>query len=165
MPTLVLHRVNDSAVPSACSQKLASLISDARLIPLKGDINYPPLGDWEAVVRALRDFLEPVETANKVPADTLPAGFRTILFTDLVGHTAMMRRLGDERGREVLRDHERIIRDVLREHGGAEVKTMGDGFMASFPSVTRAVECALALQRAFADRNETASEPYVCASA
>ena len=159
VPTLVLHRVNDSAVPFACSQKVASLISDARLIPLKGDINYPPLGDWEAVVRALRDFLEPVETANKVPADTLPAGFRTILFTDLVGHTAMMRRLGDERGREVLRDHERIIRDVLREHGGAEVKTMGDGFMASFPSVTRAVECALALQRAFADRNETASEP------
>ncbi|MDO8617156.1 MAG: adenylate/guanylate cyclase domain-containing protein [Dehalococcoidia bacterium] len=62
----------------------------------------------------------------------------------------MMSRLGDERGRAVLREHERITREVLRAHGGTEVKTMGDGFMASFGSVTRAVECAIALQRAMA---------------
>ncbi len=65
----------------------------------------------------------------------------------------MMRRLGDAKGREVLREHERITREVLKEHGGAEVKTMGDGFMASFTSVTRALECAMALQRAFAEYN------------
>jgi len=53
----------------------------------------------------------------------------------------------------VLREHERITREVLKAHGGTEVKTMGDGFMASFGSVTRAVECAIALQRAFAERN------------
>jgi class 3 adenylate cyclase len=52
----------------------------------------------------------------------------------------------------VLREHERITRDVLKAHDGAEVKTMGDGFMASFGSVTKAVECAVALQRAFAGR-------------
>ena len=73
--------------------------------------------------------------------------------TDLVGHTAMMSRLGDERGREVLREHERITREVLKAHGGTEVKTMGDGFMASFGSVTKAVECAVALQRAMEERN------------
>jgi len=56
-------------------------------------------------------------------------------------------------GREVLREHERITREVLKAHGGTEVKTMGDGFLASFPSVTRAVECAIALQRAFEERN------------
>ena len=78
--------------------------------------------------------------------------FRTVLFTDLVGHTEMMSRLGDVRGRAVLREHEGITRDVLKANGGTEVKTMGDGFMASFGSVTRAVECAIALQRAFADR-------------
>jgi len=65
----------------------------------------------------------------------------------------MMSRLGDERGRAVLRDHERITREVLKAHGGTEVKTMGDGFMASFGSVTKAVECAVALQRAFEERN------------
>jgi adenylate cyclase len=75
-----------------------------------------------------------------------------VLFTDLVGHTEMMSRLGDERGRNVLREHERITREVLKGNGGTEVKTMGDGFMASFGSVTKAVECAIALQRAFAER-------------
>jgi class 3 adenylate cyclase len=77
-----------------------------------------------------------------------------VLFTDLVGHTEMMRRLGDDRGREVLREHERITRDLLKQYGGAEVKTMGDGFMASFASVTKAMDCAIALQRAFAAWNE-----------
>ncbi len=80
----------------------------------------------------------------------------TVLWTDIVGHTEMMRRLGDEKGREVLREHERITREVLKAHGGTEVKTMGDGFMASFTSVTRSVECAVALQRAFDERNRGA---------
>jgi class 3 adenylate cyclase len=75
--------------------------------------------------------------------------FRTVLFTDLVGHTEMMQRLGDERGRAVLRKHERITREVLKQHGGEEIKTMGDGFMASFGSASKAVECAIALQKAF----------------
>jgi class 3 adenylate cyclase len=65
----------------------------------------------------------------------------------------MMQRLGDEAGRQVLREHERITREVLKTHGGTEVKTMGDGFMASFGSVTKAVECAIALQKAFDERN------------
>jgi class 3 adenylate cyclase len=77
-------------------------------------------------------------------------GIRTVLFTDLVGHTEMMQRLGDERGREVLRDHERITRDLLKQYGGTEKRTDGDGFMASFASVTKAMDCAIALQRAFA---------------
>src|SRR5438034_4422919 len=78
--------------------------------------------------------------------------FFTVLWTDLVGHTEMMSRLGDERGRGVLREHERITREVLKAHGGTEIKALGDGFMASFGSVARAVECAIALQRAFAAR-------------
>jgi adenylate cyclase len=86
----------------------------------------------------------------------LPAGrhqepapeLRTILFTDLEGHTAMMSRLGDAEGRKVLREHEQLTREALRAHGGQEVKTLGDGFMASFGSAQRALECAVALQRA-----------------
>jgi class 3 adenylate cyclase len=76
---------------------------------------------------------------------------RTILFTDIVEHTEMMGRLGDKAGRDVLREHEELTRDVLRTHGGDEIKTMGDGFMASFSSPAGAVECAIALQRAFED--------------
>jgi class 3 adenylate cyclase len=75
------------------------------------------------------------------------------------GSTALTQRLGDAKAREVLRAHERIVREALRAHGGAEVKAMGDGFMASFSSATRALECAIATQRAFAEHNESAEEP------
>jgi class 3 adenylate cyclase len=83
----------------------------------------------------------------------------TILFTDVEGSTSLTQRLGDTRAREILRIHERIVREALRAHGGSEVKTMGDGFMASFPSVTRALECAIVMQRAFAEHNQSAGEP------
>jgi class 3 adenylate cyclase len=53
----------------------------------------------------------------------------------------------------VLRAHEGIVREALQSHGGSEVKAMGDGFMASFASATGALECAIAMQRAFADWN------------
>ena len=61
----------------------------------------------------------------------------------------MMQRIGDDKGRDVLREHERITRETLAAHSGTEIKTMGDGFMASFGSVTKAMDCAIALQRAF----------------
>ena len=65
---------------------------------------------------------------------------------DIEGSTAMTQRLGDAKAREVLREHERITREALKSHGGSEVKTMGDGFMASFGSATKALECAIAIQ-------------------
>jgi class 3 adenylate cyclase len=77
----------------------------------------------------------------------------------MANHTEMMSRLGDARGREILREHEALTRSLLQQHGGDEVKSMGDGFMASFGSVTRAVECAIELQRSIARRNESAAEP------
>src|SRR5438094_715714 len=63
---------------------------------------------------------------------------RTIIYTDIEGSTDILQRLGDDAWRVVLRDHERITRELLRAHGGTEVKTMGDGFMASFESATSA---------------------------
>src|SRR5262249_15668513 len=96
---------------------------------------------------------------NTRALDTLPTAvaaseqlLRTVLFSDLVGHAQMMSRLGDERGRAVLREHERITREVLKAHGATEIKPLGAGFMASFGSVARAVESAIALQRAVAAR-------------
>ena len=85
--------------------------------------------------------------------------FVTILFTDLESHAEMMERLGDREGRTVLREHERITRQKLRENGGSEVKSMGDGFMASFESVSEALECAIQLQRAFRTHVEGGNEP------
>ena len=95
-------------------------------------------------------FLRQTDPADENPSAAGGATpVRTIMFTDLEGHTEMMQRLGDARGREVLRDHERITRNALATHGGGEVKTMGDGFLATFASPQRALECAVALQRTF----------------
>ncbi len=115
------------------------------------------LGDSESVVRAIGSFLdEGVEAAAKPPE---PGDIHTILFTDVEGSTALTQRLGDAKAREVLREHERMVREALKSHDGSEVKTMGDGFMASFSSATKALECSIAMQRAFAEHNEAADEP------
>ncbi len=89
------------------------------------------------------------------PADT---AFRTILFTDMCASTASTQRLGDARHVEVLRVHNEIIRGALHEHRGTEIKHTGDGIMASFAAASRAVECAVALQQAFAAHNEKGPE-------
>jgi len=79
--------------------------------------------------------------------------FRAILFTDMKGSTTLTRQLGDAKAIEVLRTHNVIVRDVLKTHGGREVDHTGDGFMASFGSVSQAVECAIAILRAFDSYN------------
>ncbi len=148
-PTLVIHRRADTIFPFVGGQTIASKIKGARFLPLDGDVHYYPFGDSRAVIDGILGFLDAPPSSS--PARAAQANsLRTVLFTDIVGHTEMMQRLGDTKGRDVLREHERITRETLKQHGGAEVKTMGDGFMASFGSVTSAMECAIALQRAFA---------------
>jgi class 3 adenylate cyclase len=158
-PTLVLHRRELRWLDVAVARGLASRIPDARLTVLKGTSPTPWLEDMEAVVAAIDEFSgEGQEVAAAAELPTAGA-FRTILFTDVEGSTALTERVGDAKAREVLRAHERIVREALQSHGGAEVKTMGDGFMASFSSATGALECAIAMQRAFAAHSESAGEP------
>ena len=141
--TLVIHHKDHRLQPLDTARRVAALIPNARLANMDGN------AASEATVRLIADFLAPEPRELRENAQ-IQTPFRTILFTDLADHTAMMQRLGDVRGREVLREHERISREALRAHGGTEVKTIGDSFMASFPSAQKAVECAIALQRAFA---------------
>ena len=69
----------------------------------------------------------------------------TVLFTDIVGSTAALERMGDARWRDVLSEHNRRIRDLLNRYRGREVTTTGDGFLALFDSASRAVRCGLAM--------------------
>jgi class 3 adenylate cyclase len=158
-PTLVLQRRELSWLSVDIARGLASRIPNARLALLEGDSGAIFLGDTGAVLRALAQFMG---EAEEVPAAAEPpaaGAFRTILFTDVEGSTALTERLGDAKAREVLRRHERIVREALQSHGGSEIKHTGDGIMASFPSATWAVESAIAMQKAFAEYNETADEP------
>jgi class 3 adenylate cyclase len=83
----------------------------------------------------------------------LDAALRAIMFTDLKGSTAMTTRLGDTKALHLLHIHNSLTRHALREHTGREVKHLGDGIMASFASIDKALQCAIAIQRAFATYN------------
>ena len=89
---------------------------------------------------------------------TLDSALRTIVFTDMEGSTAHTQHLGDDAHMEVLPRHNTIIREALTKTGGREIKHTGDGIMASFVSPSRALTCALDIQRAFAAHNATYSE-------
>src|SRR5207247_9501139 len=86
-------------------------------------------------------------------------GTVTIMFSDIVGFSAMTERLGDERVQEILHTHCAIVRELIAVHGGFEVKTQGDGFMIAFPSARRGLRCAVAIQRAMAAYDEHAEAP------
>jgi class 3 adenylate cyclase len=158
--TLVLHRLDGGIAPFDEGQRMAVAIPGARFVPLEGTAAHYSLGDTRPVLNSVDALLgdRSDDASPQRSPSGAPSAFRTILFTDIVGHTEMMQRLGDTKGRAVLRDHERITRETLKQHGGAEVKTMGDGFMASFGSVTSALDCAIALQRAFAQHTAGTQE-------
>ncbi len=80
-------------------------------------------------------------------------GVVTVVFTDLVGSTAQLVRLGHDDSERLRREHFRIVRDAAAPRGGREVKSTGDGLMVVFDSPLAAVETAMAVQRATARRN------------
>lgn len=83
------------------------------------------------------------------------SAFRTIMFTDIEGSTALTQRVGDAKSMELLRVHDEIVRGALKEFDGREVKHMGDGFMNCFTSATRAVECSMTIQSEMVAQEES----------
>jgi len=163
VPTLVIHRRGDAVVPFESGRELATEIPGARFLPLDGrnHIFLPNEAVLRVMAKAIYEFLgegEEGAAATAAPPRE-PGGLVTILFTDVEGSTALTQRLGDAKAQEVLRAHNRIVRDALKSHGGSEIKHTGDGIMASFSSATRALECAIAIQRAFAEHSASAEEP------
>lgn len=94
-----------------------------------------------------------------VRSATAPDGTVTILFTDVEDSTALNERLGDRRWVEVMRAHNSVVRDCVREHGGYEVKAQGDGFMIAYPSAREALQCAVEMQRKLASGDGALGEP------
>ena len=83
-----------------------------------------------------------------------PDGTVTLLFSDIEGFTRMTERLGDLRAHEVVKEHNRIVRERTAAHGGHEVELRGDGFLLAFPSARRALHCAIDLQRSLSRRED-----------
>ena len=158
-PTLVLHRRQFRLADIRHARVLASKIPDARLVVLEGASIAPYMDDTERAVTAIDEFLGEGEEAAAGAEAPAVSGMVTILFTDMEGSTSLTQRLGDAKAHEVLRTHNTIVREALKAHGGSEIKHTGDGIMASFASASKALECAIAMQRAFAEHNESAEEP------
>jgi class 3 adenylate cyclase/tetratricopeptide (TPR) repeat protein len=87
-------------------------------------------------------------------SEGLPEGTLTLLFTDVEGSTDLTTRLGDEEAQKILRSHRQLVQRQVEQFGGQQIKGTGDGSMVAFTSARRAVECAIAIQRALRDRNE-----------
>jgi class 3 adenylate cyclase len=141
VPTLVLHRVDDRLTPLRMARHLAEHIPNARLVELSGADHLPMVGDQEALLDEVEEFL--VGSRRGAAAERSLA---TILFTDIVGSTETAARLGDRRWRDLLERHDAVVRRQLALHRGREVKTMGDGFLAVFDGPARAIRCACAIR-------------------
>ena len=87
------------------------------------------------------------------------SAFRAIMFTDMVGSTEMTTQLGDTMAVEVIKAHDAIIRRSLEQHGGSEVKHLGDGILASFDDIPASVACAMEIQEELASYNEISATP------
>jgi pimeloyl-ACP methyl ester carboxylesterase len=141
VPTLVLHREGDRMIPVEQGRYLADVIPDARYVELPGRDHLPFAGDLDVVLDEVEEFL--VGSRGTPESERALA---TILFTDIVGSTEKAAELGDRGWRQLLERHDAAVRRQLSLHRGREVKTMGDGFLATFDGPARAIRCAAAVR-------------------
>jgi class 3 adenylate cyclase len=141
VPTLILHRANMEILNVEHGRYLARHIPGARYVELPGaDILYW-VGDTGPMLDEIEEFLTGVR--GGAGSERVLA---TVLFTDIVGSTNRAAQLGDERWRDLLDRHDQSVRSQIERFRGREVKTVGDGFLATFDSPGRAIECALAIR-------------------
>jgi class 3 adenylate cyclase len=139
-PTLVMHRRGDRVVSYRAARWMSEQIKGSRYVELAGDDHFPWIGDSNAPLEAIEEFLTGVR-----PGPAPERVLATVLFTDIVDSTRLASELGDRRWRELLEEHQKVVRARLERFEGREVKTTGDGFLAVFDGPTRAVECARAI--------------------
>ena len=150
LPTLVMHRRENRAVPFAAGRDLATRIPGAQFVAQHGSAANPWYGDAVEVQRAVASFLGMADVvadvgAREPSAPARPAtGTMVILFTDIVASTSLTERMGDTPFRDAARALDAAEREAIREVGGSVVegKVLGDGVLATFPSAAQAIEGA-----------------------
>src|ERR1700758_238756 len=135
--TLILHRADASFIPVGHGRYLAEHIAGSRYVELPGTDSLYWVGDTAPMLDQIEEFITGVRggfDAERVVA--------TVMFTDIVGSTERAAALGDDRWRDVLDNHDTVVRHELQRFGGREVNTAGDGFVATFASPSAAIACA-----------------------
>jgi class 3 adenylate cyclase len=136
VPTLVTHQTDNVYIPIEMGREVASLIPGARFIECPGQDTYGWL-DYTSL-----DDVEEFLTGRRSTEDGADRVLATVMFTDIVGSTEHASRLGDGRWRVLLDEHNDVVRSALERWRGNEIKTIGDGFLATFDGPARAVRCA-----------------------
>jgi class 3 adenylate cyclase/alpha-beta hydrolase superfamily lysophospholipase len=142
VPTLVLHRTDDRIVHVEHARYMAEHIPDARYVELPGCDHLWWIGG-DDLLDEIESFLTGTTTAFE--PDRVLA---TVMFTDIVDSTSRAAELGDRRWRDLCDAHDREVRRLLERYRGREVKTLGDGFLATFDGPGRAIRCASDLREA-----------------
>ena len=145
VPTLVLHRSGDRMCPVAAGRKLAELIPGARFVELPGDDHLAVI-DPGQILDEVEEFL--TGERHPEPADRVLA---TVMFTDIVDSTRRAAALGDSGWRELVARHDALVRREIERHRGRAIKTLGDGFLATFDGPARGIRCARSIAAAVRD--------------
>ena len=140
VPTLIIHRKDDVAVDVEGGRFIAEQVPDAKYVELSGNDHLPWVGEnsnqiLDEMAKFLTGEWRPVE------ADRILV---TVLFTDIVDSTRHAAELGDQRWRELLDRHNKMMRDNIARFRGRAIKSTGDGFLATFDGPARAIHCASA---------------------
>jgi class 3 adenylate cyclase len=142
-PALIMHRPKEHVWDVRHSRYLAERIPGARYVELEGEDSFPFVGDTDAITEEIEEFLTGVRGGEVTRA------LRTVLFTDIVEATARAAQIGDGLWRDLLARHDEDVRKELDRFGGLAVKTVGDGFLATFDGPpSRALRSALAIRDA-----------------
>lgn len=140
VPTLVLHRDGDQRVDVEAGRFLGQTIPGAKYVELPGADHVPWVGDVDRLVDEIEEFL--TGSRSQVEPDRVLA---TVMFTDIVDSTKKASDLGDRQWRALLDKHDLILRQEITRHRGREVKSLGDGLLATFDGPARAVRCATSI--------------------
>jgi class 3 adenylate cyclase len=147
VPTLILHRTEDTLVDVEASRFMAERIPGAKYVELSGRDHVPVVGDADAILDEIEEFL----TGARLGAEPDRA-LLTVMFTDIVGSTERAAELGDRRWRDLLDSHRMVVRRELARHRGKEVNTTGDGFLVTFDGPARAIRCAIRIREELRQR-------------
>ncbi len=140
VPTLVIHRLGDRVMKADEARYVADRVPHSRLVLLPGDDHLPWVGDQDAILDEIEEFLTGVRRGPE--PDRVLA---TVLFVDLVRSTERAAELGDRRWGGVLAQFKAIVSDELARFRGRLIETTGDGFLATFDGPARAIRCARAV--------------------
>jgi len=154
VPTLVMHRQGDRAIPFRCGREMAAMIPNARFVPLEGNMHIPFFGDADAVQQCIGEFLgDSVDAAPTMPTiEEFKRKLTAILSADVKGYSRLM---GEDEAETVktITTYRKIMGKLIQQHRGRVIDSPGDNILTEFASVVDAVQCAVTAQNEFKKSN------------